>query len=201
MYIKIFFGNKPLYLTDTIEGELEEFIHHDDAIFIDELDSHTVKSMIHEMQLDKVHAGVFLHSDVEELKKFFFKKFTSVVAAGGLVNNEKNQYLLIFRKGKWDLPKGKIEEGESLEKCALREVQEETGLKNLKIGKEVMVTYHTYHEGTKFLLKQSHWFQMDVTEEQELKPQTEEGITDIKWVAAGELKSYFEGAYPSVRMF
>lgn len=59
MYYKIFFDNKPLFLCDEIEDSIQPFIHHDDAVFIDELDSHTVKSMIHEMQLEKVHAGVF----------------------------------------------------------------------------------------------------------------------------------------------
>ncbi len=67
---------------------IEPYVHHDDAVFIDELNSHTVKSMIHEMQSEKIHAGVFFHPTLEELKKAFFKKFTLVQAAGGLVKNE-----------------------------------------------------------------------------------------------------------------
>ena len=77
MYIKIYFNDKPLFLCDNVDEMIEPYLHHDDAIFIDELDSHTVKSMIHEMQVEKVHAGVFFHPDLEELKKAFFKKFTA----------------------------------------------------------------------------------------------------------------------------
>src|ERR1700752_3638652 len=133
MYIKIYFGNKPLFLCDSVDESIQPYIHHDDAIFIDELDPHSVKSMIHEMQVERVHAGVFYHSDLEDLKKAFFKKFTLVIAGGGLVQNEKNEVLIIFRKGKWDLPKGKLDKKEKIEDCAIREVEEETGLKNVKL--------------------------------------------------------------------
>ena len=115
MYIKIYFNDKPLFLCDTIDEVIEPYVHHDDAVFIDELDTHTVKAMIHEMELSKIHAGVFFHSKLNELKKAFFKKFTLVQAAGGLVKNESDEILLIFRRGKWDLPKGKLDKGESLE--------------------------------------------------------------------------------------
>ncbi len=104
MYIKIYFGDKPLFLCDNIDAVIEPYVHHDDAVFIDELNAHAVKAMIHEMQLEKIHAGVFFHGKLEELKKAFFKKFTIVQAAGGMVKNEKNETLLIFRRGKWDLP-------------------------------------------------------------------------------------------------
>ena len=74
MFIKIYFNDKPLFLCDAIDGEIQSFVHHDDAVFIDELDAHTVKTMIHEMQQPHVHAGIFQHPDLEELKKSFFKK-------------------------------------------------------------------------------------------------------------------------------
>lgn len=198
MYIKIYFDNKPLYLCDTIDGEIEPYVHHDDAIFIDELDTHTVKSMIHEMQLDKVHAGVFYHPDLAVLKKAFYKKFTIVQAAGGLVQNEKKQILLIFRRGKWDLPKGKLDKGESLEACAVREVEEETGLTKVKLISPLIITYHTYHEGSKFVLKESHWYTMSVKGEQKLVPQTDEGIAEIKWVSMKEAQAFFPESFPSV---
>src|SRR5687768_2564827 len=126
MYIKIYFNDKPLFLCDTIDETIQPYIHHDDCVFIDELDAHAVKSMIHEMQQPQVHAGVYIHNDLKELKKAFQKKFTPVLAAGGLVQNEKEELLMIYRKGKWDLPKGKLDKNEKLEDCALREVMEET---------------------------------------------------------------------------
>ncbi len=198
MYIKIFFNDKPLFLCDQVDETIEPFLHHDDAVFIDELDNHTVKSMIHEMQLEKVHAGVFIHPDFEALKKAFFKKFTFIQAAGGIVQNEDGELLLIFRRGKWDLPKGKLDKGESLEDCAVREVEEETGLKQVKLVEPLLITYHTYHEGTKFILKESHWYSMKVSGQQELVPQTEEDILETKWVAADALEPYLKNSFPSV---
>ena len=132
------------------------------------------------------------------LKKAFFKKFTLVTAAGGLVMNGNDEVLLIYRKGKWDLPKGKKEKGEKLEDCALREVEEETGLKQVKLISPLTVTYHTYHEGSRYMLKDSHWFNMKASAKQQLVPQKEEDIHEIKWVAAEDLVSYFPESYPSI---
>src|SRR5215813_7232343 len=119
MFIKIYFNGKPLFLCDAIDGEIQSLVHHDDAVFIDELNVHTVKAMIHEMQQPKVHAGIFFHGNIDELKKRFFSKFVLVPAAGGVVKNEIKEILMIYRKGKWDLPKGKLDKKESLEECAV----------------------------------------------------------------------------------
>src|SRR4051812_48020306 len=100
---------------------------------MDDFSPPAINTIIHEMQAEKVHAGVFLHADLEALKKAIWKKFTIIRAAGGLVVNDGGEMLFIFRRGKWDLPKGKLEEGEDLEECAVREVEEETGLKNVKL--------------------------------------------------------------------
>ena len=198
MFIKIYFDDKPLFLCDAVDETIEPFIHHDDAIFIDELDSHTVKSMIHEMQLEKIHAGVFFHPDLEELKKAFYKKFTLIEAGGGLVINEKEEILMIFRRGKWDLPKGKLDKGEKIEECAVREVEEETGLKDVKLIAPLLITYHTYHEGTRYILKESHWYTMKVKGEQKLTPQTEEEIHEVKWVSKKDAPNFYTDCYPSV---
>ena len=149
MYVKIYFSDKPLFLCDNVDETIEPYIHHDDAVFIDELNTHTIKSMIHEMQEPEVHAGVFFNADLNELKKAFWKKFTIIKAAGGLVQNENNKLLMIFRRGKWDLPKGKLDDGETLEQCAVREVEEETGLTKIKLLTPLLTTFHTYHEGSK----------------------------------------------------
>lgn len=198
MFIKIYFGEKPLFLCDNVDETLQPFVHHDDGVFIDELDAHTVKSMIHEMEQPSVHAGVFFHTDLEMLRKAFFKKFTLIKAGGGLVKNEKDEILLIFRRGKWDMPKGKLDEGETMEQCAVREVEEETGLKNVILDEPLTITYHTYHEGSKFILKESHWYTMHVKGEQNLEPQMEEGIEQVIWVTPGELADYRDKVYPSV---
>ncbi len=198
MYIKIYFNDKPLFLCDNVDKTLQPYIHHDDAVFIDELNSHTIKSMIHEMEQPEVHAGVFYHPDLAELKKALYKKFTLVRAAGGRVENEKKETLLIFRRGKWDLPKGKLDKGETLEACAVREVEEETGLKKVKLISPLTITYHTYHEGARFILKESHWYKMKANGDQPLVPQTEEDIHEIKWVKADDLPKYRKNTFPSV---
>jgi len=199
MFIKIYFGDKPLFLCDSIDKTIEPFVHHDDAVFIDELNAHTIKTMIHEMQQQPVHAGVFFHADLNELKKALFKKFAVIQAGGGLVRNEKEEILMIFRRGMWDLPKGKLDKGEKLEDCAVREVSEETGLRNVKLVSPLVITYHTYHEGSRFILKESHWYNMKVNGEQQLIPQTEEDIHEIKWVKTTELNNYIKKSFPSVK--
>jgi len=199
MHIKIYFTDKPLFLCNEIDETIQPYVHHDDAVFIDELDQHTVKAMIHEMQQTEVHAGVFFHPDLDKLKEAFIKKFTIVKAAGGLVLNEKKEVLMIFRRGKWDLPKGKLDKGETLEKCAIREVKEETGLGSVELVSALIITHHTYHEGTRFILKESHWYIMKANGKQELIPQTEEDIHEIKWVNADELDKYKKDSFPSIR--
>lgn len=198
MYIKIYFDDKPLFLCDNVDATLQPYIHHDDAVFIDELNLHTVKSMIHEMQDNSVHAGVFFHKDLQELKDAFFKKFTLVKAAGGFVLNENNEVLMMFRREKWDLPKGKMDKKETFEECAIRETEEETGLKNIKLISTLITTYHTYHEGSKYVIKETKWFTMKVNAEQKLAPQVTEQITKLEWVGKNDLKKYLQNSFPSV---
>jgi 8-oxo-dGTP pyrophosphatase MutT (NUDIX family) len=199
MYIKIYFNDKPLFLCDDVDAELQPYLHHDDAVFIDELSTHALNSMIHEMQQLPVHAGIYFHKNLDELKKAFFKKFTLILAAGGFVQNEKNEVLMMFRRGKWDLPKGKQDKKESPEKCAVRETEEETGLMNLKLDSPLLTTYHTYHEGSRFILKETKWFRMKTKGEQNLAPQAEEDITKLEWVGRNELKKYQTKFFPSVQ--
>lgn len=198
MYIKIYFDDKPLFLCDNVDAALQPYIHHDDAVFIDELNLHTIKSMIHEMQDSSVHAGVFFHNDLNELKNAFFKKFTLIKAGGGFVLNENNEVLMMFRRGKWDLPKGKMDKKETFEECAIRETEEETGLKNIKLISPLITTYHTYHEGSRYVLKETKWFLMNVNGDQKLIPQAAEQISKLEWVGKNELKKYLQNSFPSV---
>lgn len=198
MFIKIYFDDKPLFLCDNVDATLQPYIHHDDAVFIDELNLHTVKSMIHEMQDPSVHAGVFFHRDLKELKDAFFKKFTLIKAAGGFVLNKNKEVLMMFRRGKWDLPKGKMDKKESFEDCAVRETEEETGLKKIKLISPLVTTYHTYHEGSKFVLKETRWFAMEASSEQKLLPQAAEQITKLEWVGKNDLKKYLQNSFPLI---
>jgi len=198
MYIKIYFGDKPLFLCDEITPDIEPFAHHDDAILIDEFSTNAINSMIYEMKLEKIHAGIIVHADLEALKKAFFKKFDIIQAAGGLVFNDQNEALFIFRRGKWDLPKGKLDEGESLEECAVREVEEETGLRNITLKEFLLTTYHTYDQSGKHILKESYWYLMGVNK-QDTVPQTEEDITEIRWVNKSSWGELMENTFPSIK--
>lgn len=199
MYIKIYFGEKPVILCDEINKELNEILHHPDAVFVDEVSPRAIKSMLHEIKKEEFHAGVLWHADLEELKKAFFKNFTVIEAAGGIVQNSNKEILFINRLGKWDLPKGKIEKGEKTDECARREVTEETGTKDLTIKKKIGETYHVYDEFGKHFLKLSHWFYMTCPARQELTPQTEEHITEVKWVKTMDIKEPMKNTYPSIK--
>ena len=156
MYIKIYFNDRPLFLCNEMTPEIAVYAHHDDAVLIDEFSHPAVNSMIHEMRQPKVHAGILIHPDLEQLRKAVFKKFLLVKAGGGLVRNGEGKYLFMKRRGVWDLPKGKLDPGETIETCAVREVREETGLQDVRLDGPLLVTYHTYDENGKHILKETH---------------------------------------------
>lgn len=199
MHIKIYFGDKPVFLCDEIDKELNEILHHPDAVFIDELSNAALKSLLHEIKKEEFHAGVVWNSDLDKLKKAFFKNFHLVEAAGGIVQNDKKEILFIYRLGKWDLPKGKMEKGESPESCALREVEEETGVSQLQLKKKTGETYHTYDLFGKHILKITHWYNMTCPSGQNTTPQTEEDITEIKWVKRNHFEEVLQNTYPSIK--
>jgi 8-oxo-dGTP pyrophosphatase MutT (NUDIX family) len=121
-----------------------------------------------------------------------------IQAGGGLVENEKGEVLFIFRRGKWDLPKGKLDPGETFEQCALREVEEETGVGQLELVKFLLVTEHDYEERGLVILKETHWFLMKASGRQTLIPQTEEDITELKWFMPSEFAIIEQNTYPLI---
>ena len=199
MYINIYFGDKPVILCNEIDKELNEILHHPDVVFVDEIGPRAIKSMLHEIKKDEFDAGVIWHTDLDKLKETFFKNFKIIEAAGGIVQNEKKEILFIHRLGKWDLPKGKIEKGEKEEACALREVMEETGVKNVQLKKKVGETYHVYDEFGKRFLKISHWYHITCSSTQILIPQSMEDITEVRWVKTLDIKEPMRNTYPSIK--
>lgn len=127
--------------------------------------------------------------DIEPLKEAFFSLFTIIEAAGGVVINPQGKYLFIKRNGFWDLPKGKLDEGETIEECAIREVEEECGIDGLAITASAGATYHTYEMKGKEVLKISYWYLMNTGFTGTLVPQTEEGITEVRWMDRAEVAS------------
>ncbi|KAF0239617.1 MAG: NUDIX domain-containing protein [Sediminibacterium sp.] len=123
-----------------------------------------------------------------------------IIAAGGLVFNEQEELLMIFRRGFWDLPKGKLDKGETIEQCAIREVEEETGIRNITVIRFISITLHEYFDTylDENVIKESHWFHMTVKGHQILVPQTEEDISIIKWVSKAQLPEYLNNTYPNI---
>ena len=123
-----------------------------------------------------------------------------IVAAGGLVFNDSRQLLMIFRRGKWDLPKGKLDKGERIEDCAVREVKEETGLAEVTLKDFAGLTYHEYFD--KYLkndaLKETHWYEMYAPSNQLLVPQFEEDIEMIEWVEKNKIPEKLHNSYPNI---
>lgn len=136
-------------------------------------------------------------NEKSKLKKFIKSRFLIIKAAGGVVTKE-DQVLFIYRLGKWDLPKGKFEKKETPEICALREVEEECNIE-VKLGKQICVTWHTYTQNRKSILKKTYWFSMKNLNDTKMKPQVEEGIMDIKWLKHQEAKTALINSYPSMR--
>ena len=124
-----------------------------------------------------------------------------IIAGGGVVVNENNQVLFIYRRKKWDLPKGKLDPGEDIKACAIREVMEETGIRNLTIGKLIIVTTHSYEEKGLNMQKETHWFEMKAStvDNPILTPQLEEDIEKIEWVSLENLEEYLSETYTSIQ--
>jgi 8-oxo-dGTP pyrophosphatase MutT (NUDIX family) len=124
-----------------------------------------------------------------------------IIAAGGLVQNSKGEFLLIYRRSFWDLPKGKLDAGELIPECAVREVQEETGIQTLELGPFICTTTHHYFDKwlNKDVVKHTHWYIMLSLENETLVPQTEEDIEKIEWVPREQLPQYLLQTYPTIR--
>ena len=136
---------------------------------------------------------------VTENWKEFCSNYKLIESAGGLVFNQKNEILMIFRNGKWDLPKGRLELGESLESCAIREVEEECGVSELKIIQKLKDTYHMYELNEERILKITFWYKMKCDFDGELIPQFVEGISKVCWVKRDEISEKMKNTYGNIK--
>ncbi len=149
--------------------------------------------------ITNVDVLVVTHQPLELICKLM-QSTQLVVAGGGIVWNEKNELLMIYRRGKWDLPKGKIELREKIIEGAVREVEEETGVKINTVKNEPLLTYHAYRLKGTNCLKETSWFEMKALSGQhQLTAQTEEDIEEVRWVGKNDLKKYFEDCYPLIK--
>lgn len=137
------------------------------------------------------------HEDLEKLWSDFKSHFKEIIAAGGIVEKE-SQFLFIKRHGKWDIPKGKLEKGESEEEGAIREIEEECNIREPKILSKICDTYHHYELKGKEILKKSIWYYLKYDGKDQLIPQTEEGITEVRWFSQAEFHEIRKNTFPSI---
>jgi len=212
--MKIFINDKPvdILLPKELPGEKTfECIYdnpkdipatadfHDDVLIIEPSKDVIIKLLylLRNRKLKNLDSVTLVCSQKKEVTEFIKSRFTIIKAAGGIVT--KNQKVLfIFRLGKWDLPKGKFEKGESPADCALREVEEECNIK-VKLGQEICKTWHTYTQDRKSILKKTYWYAMENSNDVGMKPQKEEGIDDLRWMTHYEAKVALVNSYPSMR--
>lgn len=194
---KIYYDHKKVIIADEADlnfnGNNTLFATFDNAEILQSL----IKTLLEVSSIETL----YIYGEQPELIWETYKSlYTIIEAAGGLVLNKAAHALLIFRLGKWDLPKGKIEKKETIEEAAIREVIEECGVKDLSIDSKLCNTYHVYTLNDKVILKISHWYLMRCQDnEPELVPQIIEGITAAKWMTATETLEILELSYPSVR--
>ena len=192
---KIFQENKALVFPK-IEGDSLKF----DATFqeSDRYDAELLCDFIPEWLEDHDPGDTFIHEVGENAVALALKEtFRMAPAAGGIIVKD-GKFVSIVRKGIPDLPKGHIEKGETPEVAALREVEEETGIGNLKIVKELPSTWHCYFEHEAWSLKRTFWYIMSTTETIQPKPQTEEGITEIKLIGNEDIEDFLKNTFRNI---
>lgn len=164
------------------------------------LNEKSINEAIESLSKKKLSIAYIYHPNNEEILKKFTKKIPLVVAAGGVVTNKEGKVLFIYRNDKWDLPKGKLDKGESLEQCAIREVEEETGVKGLKIENILKTTYHVFKRNGTFKLKEVHWYAMKTSYKGELIGQLDEGIEKVKWKGPEKIAKALENSYHNIKI-
>lgn len=188
---KVFVNDKPIYFSDrALEHSVYEVYLYKNTRF---------EEIIHKLQHTQTNGIYLYHSDLEYLWNNFIQFFKIVEAAGGLVLNANDEMLFIYRNDHWDLPKGRMEQGETITETALREVEEECCITHLKIEKELFITYHIYNENGYFKLKKTHWFLMRTDDKTTPKPQREEGITKAVYIAPKEIEKYYPQMYANIK--
>jgi 8-oxo-dGTP pyrophosphatase MutT (NUDIX family) len=193
---KIFINGKPLYLSKkgVVENLPEKTLR---ATYTGS--KKWILPHLQELENSQKYDCVLLeYHDLDRLWADFMAIFEVIEAAGGLVFNEKNELLVMFRRGSWDLPKGKIDDGESVAEAAVREVREECGLENIRLDEPILTSFHTYFQKNRRVLKPTHWFRM-FSNDQNLVPQTSEGIEKLVWVEPKNWIAAENNVYPNIR--
>lgn len=189
---KVFVNDKPIILTTEVETETN-FKNY----LLKTVNMAKVIKKLNGKSIDEVH---LIHKNKDTLLKKFLKKLPNVIAGGGKVYNDKGEILFIYRNDKWDLPKGKIEGNETIEKTAIREVSEETGVAGLEITKPLETTYHIFKRNGRYKIKITYWFEMKTSFSGNLYAQEEEGITKVAWLNNDQVTEVMKNSYANIKL-
>ncbi|MEO9481831.1 MAG: NUDIX hydrolase [Ekhidna sp.] len=211
--MKIFINDIPVYILSEkkinmnrayglVVREFEDIVPEvlaDDVLIMnasfDQIDS--LLRLMTDKKLKKVHSIFISSREKRDLINYLKGKFKVVEAAGGVVE-KKGKLLMIYRRKVWDIPKGKLDKGETIEECAVREVEEETGVK-VQIDWKVDAVWHTYTNKKKYILKKTHWYAMRCVDDRKMSPQKEEGIKKVEWMGLEEVRKALHDSYRSIR--
>lgn len=197
---KIYINESPLILTQTSDLDDESAFERSLIHAIYRGKPKILLNYIELLEKNKHHEGIIIQSDnAEQLWKDFKSLYFYIKAGGGLVINPFGKILLIFRRGVWDLPKGKQDPGETLEQTAVREVREETGIPDLKVIEKMGNGYHCYMMSKQRTLKRTRWYLMQTQSSDKLVLQKEEGIQDAAWFDPKELPKLNMPMYNNIR--
>jgi len=187
---KVFVNQKEIILTSTApKGK---------GVKVLPLKSTPFKNIIRIIRTTRVKRLYLTHDNPKKLLSGFKKKLPVTIAAGGVVQHEEGKLLFIYRKKRWDLPKGRVDKGETLEGAAKREVKEETGVKKIKVGKLAGVTYHVFKRNNRYQLKETHWFFMKTSYKGVLTPEFKEDITKASWKNKSKTAKAIKKTYPNI---
>ncbi|MBN1119242.1 MAG: NUDIX domain-containing protein [Bacteroidales bacterium] len=193
---KVFFNDRAVFLTDDFSKNFQTKY----GLFFKYKEKEDLEEIIEiYSKITRINSLIIFHYNIEELQESFLSCFIRIDAAGGLVKNKKGEYLFIYRRGKWDLPKGKVDKNESYQAAAVREVQEETGLRNIELRKPLMSTYHTYPFKKGIALKKTFWFEMEFNGNETPIPQTTEDIEEVRWFKPDELEVPMSNTYGLIK--
>ena len=187
--LQIFYKEKPIIISDN-KTDLKNSL----MIDLELLDNIELIKLLNKKNIESI--GVLTDNETSVIKN----KFPEIIAAGGKVINQNSEILFIFRNKKWDLPKGKAEKNENISQTALREVIEETGIKNLYIVKPLEKTYHIFNRRGNYYLKSTYWFEMYSEYIGKFKPQKKEGISRVEWIGIENLESVLPKSYANIRL-
>ncbi|MEP1032755.1 NUDIX hydrolase [Ekhidna sp.] len=211
--MKIFINDIPVYILSEkkvnmnrayglVVREFESIVPEvlvDDVLIMnasfEQIDS--LLKLMTDKKFKKLHSIFISSREKRALIDYIKSKFKVIEAAGGVVENN-GKLLMIFRRKVWDIPKGKLDEGETLEECAMREVEEETGVK-VRIDQKIDAVWHTYTTKKKYILKKTHWYAMKCVDDSKMTPQKDEGIKKVEWMGLEQVRKALHDSYRSIR--